>query len=382
MKILIKIAAYVLRFVYSLFKLFPVKKRIVMISRQSDKVPFEFQMLKKEIENRENHVQTIILCKTLGRAVDGAQLKSLLRSTAYLPHMFVQMYYLATSRVAILDSYCITASLLKHRKTLKIVQMWHSMGTMKLFGWSVLNKEEGNSCKIAEAMKMHANYDYYIASSPAYQEHLAKGFHCSSKKAKIFPLPRYDLLKDDAFQNQKRKEIYQVYPQLKDKKVIVYCPTFRKDESLMSSALQRLEEVIPQGYCLVVKLHPLSKLKIMSKQSLCDAQFTTMEMLSVADYVISDYSCVIYEAAVLNIPLSFYIFDFGQYEESRGFAIDYMNELPGIISTDPKEIMKHICRDDFDRKELQQFANKYVCKSEHATADIVDFLFELLKEPS
>lgn len=380
MRVIMKLATCVLQGIYFFFKLLPVKNQIVMISRQSDKPPFEFLMLKKEINRKDKTVNTVILSKTMGRAIDGAQLKSVLHSILYLPHIFLQMFYLATSRVAVLDGYCVTASLLKHKRTLRTVQMWHSMGTMKLFGWAILDKEEGSSRKIAEIMRMHANYDYYFASSSAYQEHLARGFGCSEQKARIFPLPRYDLLRDKAYQMKKQAEIYHTYPKLKGKKIIVYCPTFRKDETMMQQAIINLENAVPDGYCLIIKLHPLSKLQIQGKNSLCDSLFTTMDMLFIADYVISDYSCVIYEAAVLNIPLSFYVFDFGHYEESRGFAIDYMNELPGIISKDPQEIMRHIREDDFDREELRRFTDKYVKKTEHATSDITDFLLMLLKE--
>lgn len=380
MKVMIKIATCFLQIIYSFFKILPTRNQIVMISRQSDKPPFEFLMLKDEINKKDKDVRTVILSKTMGRAIDGAQFKSVLHSILYVPHIFLQMFYLATSRVAILDSYCVTASLLKHKKTLWIVQMWHSMGTMKLFGWAILDKEEGSSRNIAELMRMHANYDYYFASSAAYQEHLARGFGCSVQKARIFPLPRYDLLRSKSYQMKKRDEIYHVYPELKDKKIIVYCPTFRKDETMMQSAITNLEKEVPDGYCLIIKLHPLSKLQIKGENSLCDSLFSTMDMLFIADYVISDYSCIIYEAAVLNIPLSFYIFDFGHYEESRGFAIDYMNELPGVISKDPKEIMRHIQEDDFDREELHRFADKYVKQTEHATSDIADFVLKLLKE--
>ena len=36
-------------------------------------------------------------------------------------------------------------------------------------------------------------------------------------------------------------------------------------------------------------------------------------MLFVADYVISDYSCIVYEAAVRDIPLYFYNYDMEEY---------------------------------------------------------------------
>ena len=48
------------------------------------------------------------------------------------------MYYLATSKVCVLDGYCIPASILKHKKKLKIIQIWHASGAIKKFGYQIL----------------------------------------------------------------------------------------------------------------------------------------------------------------------------------------------------------------------------------------------------
>ena len=61
---------------------------------------------------------------------------------------------IATSKVLVLDSYCIAASILHHRKSLKIIQMWHAMGGYKKFGKSILDMEEGSSAKLADVMVM------------------------------------------------------------------------------------------------------------------------------------------------------------------------------------------------------------------------------------
>ena len=102
-------------------------------------------------------------------------------------------------------------------------------------------------------------------------------------------------------------------------------------------------------------------------------------VFAVADYVVSDYSCIIYEAAVLGIPLYFYDFDMDFYKNGRGLAIDYENELPGVISEDAAEIVRAIEEDSYDKKALKQFADKYVTPTEHATKDIADFIFRFIK---
>ena len=101
-------------------------------------------------------------------------------------------------------------------------------------------------------------------------------------------------------------------------------------------------------------------------------------MLSVADYVISDYSCVVYEAAIKNIALYFYNFDMDIYLNNRGLAIDYYKELPGVISDDPKKIMEDIEKNNYDYDALKKFSDKHVEPSNGATKAIVDFIYNIV----
>ena len=304
MIILIKIFIILINIVYFFFKFLPAKNKVVMISRQSNQVNVDFKLLGKELEKK---YKVVYLCKTL----DGGVKSKLKTRIKYGFHMFRQMYHLSTSRVCILDSYCPTVSILKHKKKLTIIQIWHSIGTMKLFGYGILNKNEGSNYKVAKAMKMHKNYTYVCASSGAYKEHLSKGFDMPINRIKTFTLPRVDLLNDKKYETQIRKDIYKKYPILKKKISVVYAPTFRKNESSFNKHLDELiKEFDFDKYNLVLKLHPLSKVKVKNhKNVIIDNDFSTFDMLFIADKLISDYSCVIYEAGVRNIPLYFIAFN-------------------------------------------------------------------------
>lgn len=370
MRLIIKIGQIILQIIYEFFKLFPVKNKIVMISRQSNDPSLDFILLCDEIKKEAPACKVVFLCKTLDGGVDS----TFRRKLGYMCHMFCQMYHLATSKVAILDTYCIVVSLLKHRKDLQVIQMWHSMGTMKLFGYTAVGTGEGSSIKVAENMHMHENYTYFIAASPNYKEHLAKGFRCDVDKAFISPLPRYDLLKSKEYKGNKREEIFSTYPELRSKKVILYCPTFRKNEVQMQTAVDGLIDNLPDGYSLVVKLHPLSKVDLGSEKVSTAEDFTSFDMLFAADYVISDYSCIIYEAGILGLPLCFYAFDLDAYIQNRGLAIDYEKEMPGVISGDPKIIMNTIKNNNINVEKVRSFTDKYVEPTDNATKKITEFI--------
>lgn len=371
-KILIKCA----NFIYFFFKLLPTKKRVTLISRQSNNTTLDFKLIKDELESNHRDIKVKVLCHKL----DGGENAKTLEKIKYIFHCFKQMYYIAISKVVILDSYCILVSVLKHKKTLTIIQMWHSMGTMKKFGYQILGKEEGTSLKTAKEMKMHNNYDYVFASSKAYAPYLAEGFGCSVEKIKIFSLPRVDLLTSIKHKEEIQQKIIKKYPQIANKKNIVYCPTFRKNEKEMLKEVKKIiENVDYKKYNLILKLHPLSKITVENKNVICDRTFSSFDMLFIADYIISDYSCIIYEAAILKIPIYFFAFDLDKYISSRGLTIDYKNEVPGIVKKNIKDILVEIENGKFDYNRLENFRKKYVTNIEHCTKDIVEFVVSIIK---
>ena len=363
-KIVLRIMIPCLNIVYFFIKLLPCRNKIVMISRQSNDVNLDFKLLGNELEKKH---KVVYLCKTL----DGGVKSKFKARIGYFFHMFRQMYHLATSKVCILDSYCPTVSVLKHKKRLTIIQIWHSVGTMKKFGYTVLGKKEASNMEIAKIMKMHQNYSFICASSKNYVDHVSAGFGVDKEKIKIYTLPRIDLLNDNQYEKEIKSKIYSVYPQLREKKNVVYAPTFRKDESEFNKYLNKLvQEFNFDKYNLIVKLHPLSKVIIKNKNVLVDKNFSTFDMLFVTDKLISDYSCVIYEAGVRDIPLYFYNYDIDKYLEVRGIAIDY-NELPGYKENNPLKLVQDLDK-DYDMKELKQFIDKYVSNKKECTKKLAN----------
>ena len=353
---LIKIVVVLLNIVYFFMKLFRTKNKITMISRQSNDINIDFKLIKKEIEKHHKY-KVIVLCKKL----DGKEGAKIFTLISYGFHMFKQMYHIATSKFVILDSYCIPISVLKHKKSLKVIQIWHSIGTMKKFGYDILDQEEGNSSKMAKVLKMHKNYDFVLCAGEGYKHDLARQFNCDKDIIKIIPLPRLDLITDKKHNERVKEKIYKNYPKLKNKKNILYVPTFRKDESNFEKHINEfINKVDYKKYNLIIKLHPLSKVKIDNKNVVVANGFSSIDMVSIADFVITDYSCILYEIGILNKPLYFYAFDYDEYNKNRSLNIDYFNELPGVVSKNIDDILKSIEHEKYDYNKLNKFIKKYV----------------------
>ncbi len=363
LKPLLYIAKAGLKFIYCFIKLFPTKKNTVtLLSRQSDKASIDFCLLKEEFEKRKYKVK--ILTKKIP--------KSLLGKIGYGFYTIKTMYYISTSEICIVDGYSIPISVLKHKKGLVIAQIWHAMGAIKKFGYQVINKGEGSSSDVARIMQMHKNYDFVTSTSNVTKKFYEGAFGVESEKVKVLGMPRVDYLleKDD-----KVKELVEKYPILKEKKNIVYVPTFRKNKTI---DIQKIIDAFnKEGYNLIIRLHPLDKSNVEEKYKI-GQEFNTSELLKIADYVISDYSAIAFEASALNKPLFFYIYDVNDYKENRGLNINLKEEMKSNTYSDIKDIADAIYHEKYNYEELENFRKKYVeTLDTHNTQRIIDYIIEL-----
>lgn len=370
MKIILKIGIVVFNLIYYVYKLFPSENKIVFISRQNDEPSLDCLLLSKAICDKEENIEIV---KEFRRIPD-----SFIGKIKYVLYMLTrQMYLFATSKVVILDGYCILASVLNHKKDLRIVQMWHAMGALKKFGYAALGNEEGKDPEISKILQMHRNYDYVICSSENCVNYYEEAFRIEKEKIIIASLPRVDLLVDSKKISFTQEKIYKTYPNLRKKKNILYVPTFRMNAKMQEKVQDLIAKIDLTKYNLIVKLHPLTKENMELGQVLECEEYSALELLDIADYVISDYSAFIFEVAVAQKPLFLYTFDLEEYIHQRGFFIDYCKEMPSKQYRSAGEVANAIERDEFDMPKIKQFADKYVEYKSGCSQKLADFICAL-----
>jgi CDP-ribitol ribitolphosphotransferase len=360
-----KIISVLMGMLYFFIKMRKTQNKISFISRQSDKPSIDFRYLVNELRNSYPQYKVEVHCKMLPDGV--------FRKIGYIPEIIRQMKALASSRVVIIDGYCITVSMLHHKKDVKIIQLWHALGAFKKFGKSTVGKAGGREPSTAEAFKMHDNYDYIAASGDECVPHFAEAFGQSESKFIPIGLPRMDYLTDPEEDKRISEKIYAKYPQLDNgKKNILYVPTFRdsgEDRDMLFYATEDLVKYVNYDQCnLIVKHHVVDKNK---EQVYTDSRinmdegdsFTGMEFLSVADYVVTDYSSMIYDALLKNLPLYILCFDSVKYITERGFYIDFWRDIPALYSRSSKGICKFVAEHRLpDSDKLDAFKTAYVNK--------------------
>ena len=364
------LAIGLLKIIYAIIKINRLQNKVVLISRQFDHITLDYELIKKEIEKQNKNVKVVILTK---RLKDGIKNKIL-----YMFHMFVQMYHFATSPVVILDSYCIVASVLKHKKQTKIIQIWHALAAIKKFGYQTIGKTSGSSKLMAEVMCMHKNYDYILCPSNVTKKYFMQGFNAKEEQMKLLGMPRIDyIIKKD---EEKVAEIYKKYPKLKkDKKpIIIYVPTFRKGKKVKYNHI--MEKIDPEKYNLIVKLHPLDRKHYENKKIeniIIDEYFSSYDWLKVANKVITDYSSLSVEASLLNIPIYFYVYDLQDYKKDPGLNIDFDKERIGKYATNNIHTLIRMIDKPYDYNILKEFKEKYISvPTQNCTKRFVEFVLE------
>lgn len=378
-----KIFGAVMGFFYSFYKRRKTEDKIAFISRQSETPSTDFRYLINEIKTNYPQYKVTVLCKMIPSSFGG--------KIKYLGEMFRQMKAFATSKVVVLDGYCVLASMLRHKKDLKIIQIWHALGAFKKFGRSVLDKEGGKSSKTAKAFKMHKNYSLIAASGDACVPFFSEAFGQPESRFIPIGIPRMDYLTDKEENARVRGNILLKYPQLDNgRKNILYAPTFRdtdEDRAALAAATKELvNKANYSDFNLIVKHHVVDSNKEQiytdSRMNMAEGEnFTAMDFMCVADYVVTDYSSVIYEALLKDLPIYIYCFDSDKYIDERGFYIDFWTDLPALYSKNAKGICDFIASGMRANSEKEEkFKKAYVNKRfDSITAEYGKLIDELAR---
>jgi CDP-ribitol ribitolphosphotransferase len=287
---------------------------------------------------------------------------------APLGTMILAGYHLAASRVTVVDDYYFPMYVITPRPGTTRVQVWHAAGAFKKFGFSVLDKTFGADAETVAHVRIHSNYSVALVSSMSIAGHYAEAF---GQPEGIFTsrigIPRTDLFGDPALRARAEARVRAAYPLPAGKRVILYAPTFRGETvgkaryaDLMD--LDAMHRLLGRDHVLLLKLHPFIRDAVHVPDELRDFVIDASrdpdvnELMLVSDVLVTDYSSVIYEFALLGRPIVFLAPDDGAYDEERGFYFDFRREAPGPIADTTEQLAALIRDGAFDLARVRAFA--------------------------
>lgn len=302
--------------------------------------------------------------------------------------VFSLAYKIAKSGVIVVDDYTQVLNDIWALKHCKLIQLWHACGAFKTFGFSRIGKDGGPN----QTNRNHRTYNYAIVSSDEIRRFYAEGFGIDEENVKALGVPRTDDFFKEEYKVKITEKLYQEYPMLKDKKIILFAPTFRGNGA--NSAyypfgrfdVKKLLEALGDDYMVIIKhhpfvpeLHPYSK-DVSDRVLDLSKESEINDLLFITDLLITDYSSVIFEASLLDIPMLFYAYDLEEYTVNRDFYYPFKNFVPGKIVRNMEEIQEAIRNEDYELEKVKTFKHRFFDDLDGRSSErVADFILEQLK---
>jgi len=287
------------------------------------------------------------------------------------------IYNLSVSGYILLDDFCRYTSYIRVRKNQELVQLWHGPGAFKKFGHS--RAKSGGDLVNTSVHPGYKRYTKAIVSGEDIRWCYAEAFHISLDKVGATGFPRTDMFFNKKTMKEKRENLLKRYPFLKNKKVILFAPTYRgikvkdADYDFDKIDLEMLYNQLKNEYVFLFKWHPAlyNNLTNGIKKGFDFRKYKNFyydlseerdinDLLLVSDVLITDYSSVIFDWAFLDKPIVYFTYDLEKYEKGRGLYFPFQEYIYGSVATSSSELIKAIKKEDLCEKKRKQFKDKFL----------------------
>lgn len=302
-------------------------------------------------------------------------------------------FYLARSRFWIVN--CKLPLYVLKKKEQIYLQTWH--GTpLKRLAHDILVPEGTTfyrSHMSEEDMKKTydndvAKYTYMISPNQFCTEVFQSAFQIDRERLIETGYPRNDYLSNVTATEV--KEIKQRLHLPMDKKIILYAPTWRDNQFSASGYTFALKvdflawkELLGEEYIVLFKPHYLITSTYAHEKELenfvydMDAMFDISDLYVISDILVTDYSSVFFDFAILKRPIYFYMYDIDEYgEELRGFYLDIHKDLPGDLFREEKALLTAMKHQVYDAQRMEKFNRRFNnCEDGNASKRVIDLVF-------
>lgn len=284
---------------------------VLLADAHHTNLPSSMWQIKQVIESKGLRVEECI------QDYARLSLTELLSAMSRFMNLYSQAHY-----VFICDNFLPVASCRKRPET-TVIQLWHGAGALKKFGYDsaddIPSWYKGNVFK---------NYDLVTVSSRACVRPFASAMKLTEKQVKPLGISRTDCYFDQKYLQSCRENLYQRFPETIGKKLLLWAPTFRERPTNSKTPglkeIERLESMLGPSWKVIKKFHP----HIKAQHDKIGSAFSAEELLPMIDYLVTDYSSIIFDYLLFERPFAFYVPDLEEYTSKRGLYIS-LDELPG-----------------------------------------------------
>ncbi|MCE7792503.1 CDP-glycerol glycerophosphotransferase family protein [Salipaludibacillus sp. CUR1] len=264
-------------------------------------------------------------------------------------------YDMCTAKVIITNFR--TTDLFVKRKKQHYIQTWHSSLRLKQIEKDAENFLPENYVKMAK--KDSRKCDVLLSGCQLSTDIFKRSFWFEGDIMET-GTPRNDLFFHT--DHQKKEDILKKLGIKAGEKVVLYAPTFRKDQGLdvykfdYKKVLDELASKYGGSWKLLIKLHPhmrnKSKDLMFGKRVIDVTPYNDIqELLYISDVLISDYSSLMFDFTLTKRPCFLYVPDLNDYlTHERGLYFE-IKKLPFIHAESSEELLEKIRK--FEEEEYQ-----------------------------
>lgn len=375
--LVIRLRILVVRIAFAVARFLPLRRRVVLATAHDATLRGNLRVIGDALRAADPPVAVTVLAHA-----SRGDLRGKVRSVWQAA---LAGYHLATARVFIVDDYFFPVYAIRPRPGTTIVQTWHASGAFKKFGLSVLDKSFGATEALTRRVRIHANYDVCLIGSRAGAVFYAEALGQPVERFRPdLGIPRTDALFDPEAIARTTASVHARYGIAPGKRVILYAPTFRGDSVGAAVAgpmldLPLLRAALGADHVLLLRLHPFVRAGLDIPPSVADFAIDVSDhpdindLLLASDILVTDYSSVIFEFALLRRPMVFFAPDLDDYEGERGFYFDYRTGVPGPVFTTSAEIADYLQSRTVDIERIDAFrAWAFEVADGHATQRFLD----------
>lgn len=216
------------------------------------------------------------------------------------------------------------------------------------------------------------NYTRAIVSSPEIVDIYAQAFGISNDKVIPVGTPRTDVFFDSDYVSSVKERLYKKQPLLKGKKVCLFAPTFRGQnvndaeypEEFIN--IEKFANSLGDDWAVILKMHPFIKKRLDIPQSVQNRVFDFSDereindILFITDVLVTDYSSVIFENAIVGNAAVLYAPDLADYDNGRGFYFDYKNYSCGKIVREQGDLAAAVLGANTTNDYYKAFKSRFV----------------------
>jgi CDP-glycerol glycerophosphotransferase len=257
------------------------------------------------------------------------------------------------------------------------LQTWHGSALKRMGfdepGWKLKTRAEQ-----AEQQRTLDRFDHFLIRSEHDVRTLAKAFRLREKVLLRVGYPRNDALVG-ARGTRPASERPPLAAELgipADRRILLYAPTFRhrgQRRLALPFDVERFADTFGDEYVLLVRAHYLDHVvlppSVRGRVVDVSAHHDVTPLLALADALITDYSSVMFDYALLDRPMLFFAYDYEEYvHEGRGTYFDLLERAPGPVVRTEEELHTVLRSTTLEDQTL-----KYAAARERFTADFGEY---------